>query len=334
MHGFIARIDDPVWKTGWMPPAGYNCRCTVIALTEEQAQERGFKPFPGVTPDPGWDYSVCDDGPEEGAKRAIRDRRGRCGRGLAADPVEHLAAELAAREPWWCQHSALQSLIDGYLEQLGDWKDTEKLARSALGEDEWRKRSTNPKIINAAASGGIDLPHGVILNAYTDRDINIWREALLLGRVIVHDANLRGWTEDRIIPAGLFLHLLNEAVNQLEPVIGTFYRLVDTRPRGFGQRFREQHLVGRVVEYVVPTSVMRSRESLVSGGYKGDMVLEMQTMSARNIQAFSAKNEPELLLPIGTQAIIVARDGKFLRLEEAEPKTVPANKKFGVHHVG
>ena len=333
MHGFIARVDDPIWKT-WMPPAGFNCRCTTIQLTEEEAKEHGFKPFPGQTPDQGWDYSVCDDGPEEGVARAIEGRKGRCGRGLDADPVEHLAAELAAREPWWCKHQELRSLIDDHLQRLNDWKDAQKLVRAVLGDDEWRKRAADPDVRNASITAGIDLPYGVILNAYTDRGLNIWREALLLGRVIVHDASLRGWTDERIIPAGLFLHLLNEAVSQLEPVSGAFYRLIDTRQRGFGQRFREQHKAGNTIEFVVPTSVMRSLEDLENGGYSGDMVIELEATSARDIQAFSVMNEPELLLPAGAQAIIVAREGKFLRLEEVEPKGVPANKKFGAHHVG
>ena len=339
MHGFIAKVDDPIWKT-WMPPAGFNCRCTTIQLTEEEAKKRGFKPFPGTSPDPGWDYSVCEDGPEEGVARAIDGRIGRCGQGAALsaghwpDPVEQVAAQLAEREPWWCVHPELKQFLDRLRAPLKEWDDTERLARLALGEEEWRKRAANPEIIKAATQAGIDLPHGVILNAYTDRGLDIWKEALLLGRVVVHDTGLRGWTEERIVQAGLFLHLLNEAVSKLQPESGTFYRLVDTRPRGFGQRFREQYRVGRSVEYVVPTSVMRSLDDLEKGGYSGDMVIELEATSARDIQAFSVRNEPELLLPAGTQAIIVVRDDKFLRLEEAEPKDVPANKKFGAHHVG
>jgi len=40
MHGFIARHDDPVWRE-WYPPAGFRCRCVVVALTRRQAAESG-----------------------------------------------------------------------------------------------------------------------------------------------------------------------------------------------------------------------------------------------------------------------------------------------------
>lgn len=54
MDGHIAPIDDGVWRV-WHPPAGHNCRCARIALTEAQARARGYpKPAPGVEPDKGW----------------------------------------------------------------------------------------------------------------------------------------------------------------------------------------------------------------------------------------------------------------------------------------
>lgn len=55
MDGYIAHVDDPIWKV-WRPPAGYNCRCTQIALTEKQALARGYgkQIRPDVQPDPGF----------------------------------------------------------------------------------------------------------------------------------------------------------------------------------------------------------------------------------------------------------------------------------------
>ncbi|HXU26452.1 MAG TPA: phage minor head protein [Bacteroidia bacterium] len=40
-NGFIARADDPFWKTN-SPLCGYNCRCRRIALNESQAIKRGY----------------------------------------------------------------------------------------------------------------------------------------------------------------------------------------------------------------------------------------------------------------------------------------------------
>lgn len=43
MDGFVARQDDPVWKR-WYPPAGFNCRCTVVAILPREAPENADQP--------------------------------------------------------------------------------------------------------------------------------------------------------------------------------------------------------------------------------------------------------------------------------------------------
>jgi len=58
MNGFIARGDDPVWMT-WYPPRGFNCRCTVSAITRQEAARRA----PGIDLDlPGIDRLPRIDG--------------------------------------------------------------------------------------------------------------------------------------------------------------------------------------------------------------------------------------------------------------------------------
>lgn len=39
LHGLVFRFDDPFWQR-FYPPNGWNCRCTVRALTRDQMQER------------------------------------------------------------------------------------------------------------------------------------------------------------------------------------------------------------------------------------------------------------------------------------------------------
>lgn len=63
MEGFTARWDDPVWKT-WYPPNGYNCRCTIESLMDEDVSraERipGDQRIPKDAadgPDPGFESS-------------------------------------------------------------------------------------------------------------------------------------------------------------------------------------------------------------------------------------------------------------------------------------
>lgn len=76
MDGHVAPVDDKIWNI-WMPPAGYRCRCTVISLTKEQADERARQDAERLAndadlaearqdairlgPDHGWDYSPCGD---------------------------------------------------------------------------------------------------------------------------------------------------------------------------------------------------------------------------------------------------------------------------------
>lgn len=60
MDGYIAPVNDPIWHH-WSPPAGFNCRCSRISLTEDQARARGYPMHPpGVAPDPGFDYEKAD----------------------------------------------------------------------------------------------------------------------------------------------------------------------------------------------------------------------------------------------------------------------------------
>jgi SPP1 gp7 family putative phage head morphogenesis protein len=58
MDGFWARLDDEVW-TRWWPPAGWNCRCTIILLTQADVDRLGgwaaTPAAPAVSPDPGFE---------------------------------------------------------------------------------------------------------------------------------------------------------------------------------------------------------------------------------------------------------------------------------------
>ena len=81
LHGVTKRIDDPFWDT-FMPPISWNCRCAVIALTDEEYREdkdknkrvpRGVKPDEGFDNNPGknrWqpDMSKYDEDIIDGSK--------------------------------------------------------------------------------------------------------------------------------------------------------------------------------------------------------------------------------------------------------------------------
>ncbi len=73
MHGHIARVDDPWWKTHH-PLNGFNCRCTTRTLTEAEARRRGIKAPPAAAPDPGWDYNPGMDA-ERGLAESARRKK-------------------------------------------------------------------------------------------------------------------------------------------------------------------------------------------------------------------------------------------------------------------
>ena len=62
MHNKIYHADSSFWSM-WYPPNGYNCRCFVVSLTEEQAKKRLGKDDSLIPewidlPDEGWQYNV------------------------------------------------------------------------------------------------------------------------------------------------------------------------------------------------------------------------------------------------------------------------------------
>lgn len=68
MDGYIAPVDDPVWDN-WYAPNGYRCRCSMISLSQSQAENMAQRDLERVKnnpdiarermtarPDKGWDY--------------------------------------------------------------------------------------------------------------------------------------------------------------------------------------------------------------------------------------------------------------------------------------
>jgi SPP1 gp7 family putative phage head morphogenesis protein len=91
LDGIIRPAADEFWKAHY-PPNGHNCRCSVIALTPEQAKARGgaHKPVPPEgSADKGWNYNpgqafddhlaklakAKEDKAPEPVKKAVRSRK-------------------------------------------------------------------------------------------------------------------------------------------------------------------------------------------------------------------------------------------------------------------
>ena len=80
MDGIIRPVDDPFWNSHY-PSNGFQCRCTVISLSEAQAKARSGgdnglnKKVDTNTmkPDSGWDYNVGED-ISVGVNKVIKDK--------------------------------------------------------------------------------------------------------------------------------------------------------------------------------------------------------------------------------------------------------------------
>jgi SPP1 gp7 family putative phage head morphogenesis protein len=54
MDGVKRPKDDPIWQA-WTPPCGWNCRCSVIEIWQDESPEATN--VPDVQPDPGWSFN-------------------------------------------------------------------------------------------------------------------------------------------------------------------------------------------------------------------------------------------------------------------------------------
>ncbi len=71
LDGYVASYDDPFWAEH-TAPLGYNCRCSRIALSAQEAQARGLgtRPEPLVQADPGFGSTPLANGGFKGIKQA------------------------------------------------------------------------------------------------------------------------------------------------------------------------------------------------------------------------------------------------------------------------
>jgi len=187
MDGFIGDVDSEIWKK-WMPPAGYRCRCTVIALTEEQAAARRTKDQVKLEedtellearygalmngPDDGWDYSPCDANPADWVKQ----------KAVGYDPA--LAVEARAipdeaeilRDQWnpakWEKISGAKGSNKGGVYEAPD--GTRFYVKQYADPDQARTEFATNKINNLM---GIDTPESYLLDMNGDLVIaNKWRD--------------------------------------------------------------------------------------------------------------------------------------------------------------
>lgn len=86
MDGRVYPKSSPIWQT-WMPPNGFNCRCTIDPVTELETVQWDPQPDPSLMPDPGFGggrVSRRKGGPSAGPAR-LRELEGRIRQELSID---------------------------------------------------------------------------------------------------------------------------------------------------------------------------------------------------------------------------------------------------------
>lgn len=105
LNRIIRHIDDPFWLL-YYPPWSFMCRCTVIALTEKEAQKLGItsdEDLPQIAEDMGWSTSPLTFGEMEG----VVDQK-------IADSIldkEYLLEQKRAIQAEWTASKKLMSLL-------------------------------------------------------------------------------------------------------------------------------------------------------------------------------------------------------------------------------
>lgn len=59
LHGMVFRLDDPFWQA-FYPPNGWRCRCSVIALSQQDIERRGLKIASSIKA-MGWELKLVSE---------------------------------------------------------------------------------------------------------------------------------------------------------------------------------------------------------------------------------------------------------------------------------
>lgn len=310
MDGHVAPIDDPIWQE-WRAPAGFNCRCTQISLTERQARDRGYEPgnrAPEDThPDKGWAGSLLDNTRLE---RAVQARKDICG----------LFAR--ALSPLWCINEKaiafVQSLEAKLIIDPHHGLDAE--FRKLIGARRWTNSVTRLAERGIFPEGnpyGLSLAEMVAMHQWTAPGKRggtaLWREL----NTVLHGNKLGQRGEDLLT----FASLLLSALDKLPRYGGTVYRFVDSKGIPGGDQFwRQLHDGDEAFNYVGMTGATK-HESPLEDEFSFDTVIAIKNgETGKDISELSYyPDQGEILFPHGVTVIPLSRNDDLARM-------------FGVEH--
>lgn len=327
MDGHIARHDDPIWQS-WYPPAGYQCRCSVIALSQAQAEARGHTggPAPNVSPDKGWDYDRRGDW-QEGIKQALARRVNKCHTG-------QFAAGNGA--PGWCVPGKLQTALLAIQSRLQEnpGQALERELRAGLRGDRYDKTLARLKE-TVALDGKLTEPQAVALRLWSG-DTKKGRPFEVIGstmRALGRGEDAPDFPQVMALVAGI-----NQALKALPTAeLDAAYRVIQVGklPPDVRDAFMKAHTTtGGRVQYNSFTAFSDDfgKAEDQFGGTGDTWVLRLKSpRQLRNISRYTILDASEHLAPIMTQYQIdyVDKAKKVIGMSEVETKdSLPDSKQF------
>ena len=298
MDNHIAPIDDPIWKR-WTPPAGHNCRCTRISLTEAQAKVRGHpKAAPGVEPDKGWEGDPTEG--NEDLVRVIQARQDSC--------LTTFAAKTVRARGLWCDDAGLQQRVSALQAAVDSAPMTDDMVRRSLGAELFDAASVavlGRPLPGAVASAGLTLAEKVAVHVWTlDTSGDPW---FVRVNAMMRMQDIAPDEFEAVMPVA---HALMSALRKLPPFVGTVYRGVKERSMGAGafEHFVREHEMQPEVYH--PGFVGAS--AVEDGRLRGRAVMVIESLTGRDISSLSDKPQQRevLFMPPHRLAPKAVRRGK------------------------
>lgn len=327
MDGFIARHDDPIWRR-WTPPCGYRCRCSTIALSEEQARRRGLNiqgAPPNVEPDAGWDYDRRA-GWREGMRRAVKTRTDRCS-------PRTFAPGTGPRG--WCAPGPLRNAMDAVSARLGD--DSDAILASAL-RARYSDNSYDFYVEQLSRRGVLGGP----LSAAEAVSMMIWsgNSYPVIGRVLralgIGQAATE-WAEVSAVIAGIDRALRKLPPSSPSEVFRGFNE--SDLPVGVRDQFMRAHTTnGERFQYnsftAWTTDQTIAAEGFADPAQRGWLMFLQQPLQLRDIRAYSlSEEEAEHLAPMFRQYEVISVDTAkrtitVKEVAEGDRTSLPADRNF------
>lgn len=310
MDGHVAPVEDPIWQR-WHPPAGHNCRCSRISLTQAQAERRGLgKPAPDAQPDAGWEGDPTEG--NEDLLRIVKARRAACEVGGS------FAAGRGAKAPGlWCDEGAARERMQALQTAVDGGPVAQEVLSRSLGAalfDQAARTILMRTLPQPVAAAGLTLGEMVAVHAWTlDTAGDPWFARI---NAMARGADMSPAEFDAVFPLA---HALLSALRKLPPFVGTVYRGVKERPVGAGafEAFVREHETRPEVYH--PGFVGASQTQ--AGALRGRVRLTIESKSGRDISSLSAKPEQGEVLfmpPLQVAPKRVMHDGKVVRIWASE----------------